>query len=481
MALADAQNAITDICSKDANGKAYHRAGMAAYNLGQFIAAQKYFEQASELQPDDTTTAECLTDTYDRVIEGSTGKFNFEAITKEVIQKNDPLLDLASFISNTSIRKARGRGRGLFAVKDIKAGELVMCEQALCTAFGEEQGTNNIGFMFNLEHGTATMGTHTVRLTRVIHKLLHRPKLTERFNELYNGDYKPKPTATPTEAGGLVPVDTFAVQAALELNGFSIPSLASADLEDQDERRSTGVWLHASAINHDCIGNASRSFIGEMILIRATKNIAKNEEITMRYMNPNGTISDFQETLQKTWKFKCSCALCKAEMQVSTRLQERRMAAIEEAGQFLEPHVLSHGNHSTAAVIGRVEALYHKIEATYSDSLFKNLPRPALGAIGAWLATAYALQKAEKPAIDWSLQVLRDLGVFVKVKKDRIRFDRTNCRLDMTGINAAMYAASAYKRMDRKELAEQMIDFGKELYRTLCGSMYGFEKAFEGQ
>jgi hypothetical protein len=49
-----------------------------------------------------------------------------------------PRADAASFISNTKVRDSPGRGRGLFATRDISAGEIVMYERTFYVVWGPD-------------------------------------------------------------------------------------------------------------------------------------------------------------------------------------------------------------------------------------------------------------------------------------------------------------------------------------------------------
>lgn len=50
---------------------------------------------------------------------------------------------------------------------------------------------------------------------------------------------------------------------------------------------SCGVWPLASYINHSCNSNARRAFIGDMMIVRATRDLAPDEEINFWYHTPS--------------------------------------------------------------------------------------------------------------------------------------------------------------------------------------------------
>jgi hypothetical protein len=61
---------------------------------------------------------------------------------------------------------------------------------------------------------------------------------------------------------------------------------------------SCGIWINASYINHSCLGNVRRSFIGDMMIVRAAKDMAACTELMFPYKTPEG-IYDSSKVRQK--------------------------------------------------------------------------------------------------------------------------------------------------------------------------------------
>lgn len=118
------------------------------------------------------------------------------------------------------------------------------------------------------------------------------------------------------------------------------------------------------------------------------------------------------------------------------------------------------------------------IEDSYNARVFRALPRPALHAISLWLCAAYALRNNVTKVLHWALTTLKDLGVTIRVQQDKAKIIRSNCRLDMAAVQAATYAAAAYRQLGSGVVGDQMEDYARELYVVLRGSMHGFEKDF---
>jgi hypothetical protein len=87
-----------------------------------------------------------------------------------------------------------------------------------------------------------------------------------------------------------------------------------------------GIWLLASRINHSCVGNCRRAFIGDMQLVRATCDIPAGTELLFAYRSPKPleTYAETQEAL-KDWGFTCGCALCLARKATTAATLQRRM------------------------------------------------------------------------------------------------------------------------------------------------------------
>lgn len=73
----------------------------------------------------------------------------------------------------------------------------------------------------------------------------------------------------------------------------------------------TGVWTVISHINHSCISNAKNSFIGDMQIVRATRNLDAGTELLISYKGPEDyeTYDEAQKRLSG-WGFTCDCILC---------------------------------------------------------------------------------------------------------------------------------------------------------------------------
>jgi hypothetical protein len=269
----------------------------------------------------------------------------------------------------------------------------------------------------------------------------------------------------------------------MEHNCFGGPSTTSVDdIHSKMADRSTGsvgVWLVASYFNHACDANAFRSYFGDCMIVRATNDIAKDQEILRAYRSPNRDYIRTQEVLEKVWKFQCECGICTAEARTSPAHRKERQGLIEETKIFLENHREPTHYSSDGATIARAEKLYAKLDATYDKKIFTNVPRIPLVELGRWLCVAYFEHNIHK-VIKTAESALNDSGYQVEVHTatQSLRIDRTNCYLDVLEIDVAIYAALAYIYYGNIVIGKQYETFAKERDRTINGELRGFEDRY---
>lgn len=488
-ALEDAKAALIPIESQEGeraitlNSRAYERAGRAAYELGRYEAAEASIKRMRELAPSNEDALGLLKRTEQPMREQCTGDYDFVTMSRSSSKKHNRL-DHADYTSNTTIRDAGASGRGLFATKDIKAGQLILCERALSVAF-ESDATPHSYTILNHKTQRALAGTQATLLYTILQKLVHSPELAAKFFDLYDGGSQyPKTPLQPAES--LVPVDAFRAQGIIEQNSFGSPSVRSSSKAAQKEAadpagyHSTGLWLRASYINHACDSNAMRSFIGDMMIVRAVRDIAEGEEIVMPYQLPDAVNSVTQESLQKTWGFKCRCGICTAEAALLPTKRKYRAQLIEKMRTLLSAQPSSSGQQSDKAMIGKVEQLFANIKSTYDDGkAFENRPRLGLVVPGLFLCQAYKASGSNDKVICTATALLQDLGFIISITGKKVSIDRRRCRLEGTAIDAAMYASSAYHGRGDADLGRRMEEFAKNLYLIMNGEMRGFEEKYK--
>ena len=464
------------------NSKAYERAGRAAYELGRYEEAEASIKRMRELAPSNEDAVGLLKRIEQRMREQSTGGYDFNIMSRSSNKKHNRL-DHADYTSNTTIRDAGASGRGLFATKKFQAGQLILCEKALCVSFESDAAPHSYTIL-NHKTQRALAGTQATLLYAIVQKLVYNPELAAKFFDLHDGGgYYPKTSLHPSE--GLIPVDAFRTQGIIEYNSFGCPTVRSSSKAAQKEAanpagyHSTGLWLRASYINHACDSNAMRSFIGDMMIVRAVRDIAGGEEIVMPYRLPDAINTVTQESLQKTWGFKCRCGICTAEAaSLPTRLKYRAQL-IEKVRTLVSASSTSPQQQNTKTMIGKVEQLFAKLKSTYDGKAFEHRPRLGLVVPGLWLCQAYKASGSNDKVISTAISLLQDLGFSITITGKKVSIDRSRCQLEGTAIDAGMYASSAYHGRGDADVGRRMEEFAKNLYLIMTGEMRGFEEKYK--
>jgi hypothetical protein len=94
---------------------------------------------------------------------------------------------------------------------------------------------------------------------------------------------------------------------------------------------SSGIWLIAARINHSCIGNCRRSFIGDMQIVRAAQDMPAGTELLFPYRpsSASETYQSVQKWLAK-WGFACTCELCKDRSKTTDAILKQRKDLFED-------------------------------------------------------------------------------------------------------------------------------------------------------
>lgn len=196
----------------DAPEKALYRAGQALYKLGRFSECQDILTLLCKKYPNNVDATKELTKVRCRLLEQKSGTYDFKAIYEEASRLRPPHLDHATFIGPVTVKASKGRGRGLFTTKAVKAGDLVLCEKAFahCYASTEENSANSskISLLLNMHTNHMSIGTQSDLITTIVQKLQRNPSYLPEFTALHHGSYKP---VNVTEVDGNPIIDTYVV------------------------------------------------------------------------------------------------------------------------------------------------------------------------------------------------------------------------------------------------------------------------------
>lgn len=481
-AVADAKAAVIegenlhDDRVNNLNAKSYFRAGRAAYELRNMQDAKDCLTQALKLTPDDKDAQRELARVERRINEILNGEFDFLKIAKSVSTKRNRL-DHADFLSNVVVRDAGSHGNGLFAAKDIAAGGLILCEKALCVAFDSDQTSLELTVLDPKSHRQLT-GTQASLLFELVAKLLHSPETARNFFNIYDAGYEFKTSSELVD--DTVPVDVFRVQAIVQHNSFGCPNPSSTDrkalgqVAGKSGYPSTGLWVTAAYTNHACVGNAMRAFIGDMMIMHATRDIKQGEEILMPYRLPDVDHDATQAELKKIWGFACDCVLCVAEAKSSQSQREVRLRLNTQNWDFLDTNVLQKLEATKEKELTRLTKRKEHIAKTYDNGAFEGIPRLALANVTFYLSHVYHAKSRWANLVQSALDALEAHGLEIHTSEQELTVFHRQVHLVRDTVELAMLAKTAYRKLDQPQLADQMQTFAGKLYQTLYGTLQGF-------
>lgn len=93
---------------------------------------------------------------------------------------------------------------------------------------------------------------------------------------------------------------------------FTNMSTAQNTVSEEKQRIATAIYPSASMMNHSCEPNITNSFVNDYLIVQASKNISKGEEVFNCY-GPhfqNSKLRDRQEILRGQYFFECKCVRC---------------------------------------------------------------------------------------------------------------------------------------------------------------------------
>jgi hypothetical protein len=156
--------------------------------------------------------------------------------------------------------------------------------------------------------------------------------------------------------------------------------------ETDARKASTGLWVVASYINHSCVSNSKKEFIGDLMILRATRTIKVGEEILVI----SERSYDYNErtlALTHIWGITCTCELCSAEKADGSTLRKKRNERESEVSRFMASEKAVAAKRLSVL---KAKRLAKSIEDTYDSERYEDLPRKALLGIQQWLTEATA-------------------------------------------------------------------------------------------
>jgi hypothetical protein len=125
---------------------------------------------------------------FDIGINQTTHDYNLSVISDYV----GPLtlhVDAANYLCDTEVRKTSSHGRGLFAKRDFKEGDLICAEKAFVLPGYFMQDRNSDCLLYSLGDGTAAPRPGAWLFKELVQKLRWNPSLRREFFDMGDGGY----------------------------------------------------------------------------------------------------------------------------------------------------------------------------------------------------------------------------------------------------------------------------------------------------
>lgn len=168
---------------------------------------------------------------------------------------------------------------------------------------------------------------------------------------------------------------------------------------------SCGLWVQASYINHSCNNNAMRTFAGDLMIVRASKDIDAGCEVTWDYVDTGGTTyKDIEEKL-KPWGFSCTCSICQDGRATPTSVIAQRCSLRQKIKAMFD-------KKSMGPYIQQIVQLLKSLSDTYKTPAFE-APRTLLWDLQFILAQKYFSQEKWIKSLETTSDALASLGFVV--------------------------------------------------------------------
>ncbi|TFY64492.1 hypothetical protein EVJ58_g2593 [Rhodofomes roseus] len=364
--------------------KALFREAKAEYGRGRYQKAKSLLEQLHSSRADDSDIVKWIARCTQRLHESLTGVYDWTLLYKQ--SQTDPHLDVAEYTGPIEVRPMsnRGGGRGIAATRVIDVGELLVVAKPLSLATDAELQSLVLQKTVNLLTSKMDKRSQSANVAYAAQAIYGNPDLHDHAFHLYAGpDYPPPPSSfppppvdEPTELDPLKPrhrIDLAQLESICTHNAFGVMPLRPEDRRKPDDLdkldSSTGLYPLPSLFNHSCAPNSHIVFIGDIMMMRASRTIHRDEEVTSAYMTPTTSYFERRKTLQEGWLMSeiCDCRQCqydRADGEANLR-HRGRIAEGFSVDLFSKP-------------LAKLRSLQKKLSATYVAARGPSHPSPAL-------------------------------------------------------------------------------------------------------
>jgi hypothetical protein len=262
----------------------------------------------------------------------------------------------------------------------------------------------------------------------------------------------------------------FRVEHIRRRNCFAAPLRAVDVLTNPATAVRNGFWVHTSYINHSCLPNSVRTFLGDMLLLRTTRDISTGDEITAQYVTPELSVEDRQQNYKGTWSFECDCHLCEVDEKVGKAVNRDREVIF---GELKHTAQISVNKPLTVTALKKFTKRLRDLEVLYSEDAYTHLPKLGLVHPTLFLTEAWrGLMKTDK-IIENATKLLRNFGIKVTIINDVFVVVENAGLVNVECVRALKYLAESYKVQGRHEVASSITVTAELWFRIITGTDVG--------
>ncbi|ORY89005.1 hypothetical protein BCR35DRAFT_350517 [Leucosporidium creatinivorum] len=324
--------------------------------------------------------------------ESATGEYDWLAMYEKALQPEQyPEQDVGDYVGPIAIKKAsnRGGGRGFFATRNIKAGEILLVEKAFVAKWPSPR---SLVFCLNLLSGAGGAGCQVAAMSSIVAKLMDDGSLACKVNSLYGGPTILSPEEVPQRFEAdlkddvSVSIDTARIEAIFTYNTFGNhgprqaslglgASVAETSSSDSSGNSPSFLFLQSSFFNHSCASNALWETYSDIMIVRARAPIREGEEVFIPYAGAGAAEADndkVTDILEKHFPTPpgCCCDLCTASRRDGADQVARRKQLMatehEDLKRLLHSFNPSSSTRLSHSTMRRIKKLVTDIEATYA-------------------------------------------------------------------------------------------------------------------
>ncbi|TYJ52250.1 hypothetical protein B9479_007156 [Cryptococcus floricola] len=277
-----------------------------------------------------------------RLKEQESGAHDWVSIFRESLKDTQSEIDVGDYVSPAcNVTQVAGCGRGVKATRDIVPGELIMVSKAIAPTCPGLDAPNVYVNCYDFESKSIVPHDTYVFVYRMLHRIYDDPSLLEVLKG-FSSAIVPSPRDLPQPADEATrltllftpPPPSMGLNIFRQITrtncfgGYSVTPiglgfdrmLEKKAFDDYRAAVSAGrvggkmLLLHGmpAMFNHSCWGNMTECWFSDVMVMRASRHIAKGDELLVSYA-PGFVAYPKRLSILINWNFECACIICQAD------------------------------------------------------------------------------------------------------------------------------------------------------------------------